>query len=108
LFSWVPSRIEENPLTDLIATALNDPNPDVRGQAADVLGEVKDPRSVERLIENLKEEANPDVRVRIVVALRKIGLKTAVPALQTQLDRETEQEVVDWIKKALESIDQKK
>ena len=59
---------------------LADPDPEVRAQAAKVVGEVKEPKSFEALI-GLLDDASPRVRFFAAIALGKLGRSEAVGPL---------------------------
>jgi HEAT repeat protein len=71
------------PAVQPLILALNDDKSNVREAAAETLGRIEDPVSVEPLIQRLQDE---DIGIRIVIgnALTKIG-KPAVPALVRML-----------------------
>ena len=82
--------------------ALRDEDPSVRGAAARVLGEIKDPSAVHQLIEALKDE-DKYVRCKAAWALGEIGDKSAITPLKEQLalDRDlwVRSDLLDAIKK---------
>ena len=71
---------------ELLITALKDEDSDVRWEAAEILGKIKDPRAVESLITALKDKDSV-LQGRAVEALEKIG-KPAVEPLITALKDE--------------------
>jgi HEAT repeat protein len=60
---------------------LKDPNSGVRRNAADALGEIKDPRAVEPLIAALKDRDDYDLRQSVTSALRAIGTPAVEPLI---------------------------
>ena len=55
---------------EILIEALNEPDPDIRHRAVEVLGEIRDPRAVAPLIKTLKDE-NSSVQWRASEALEK-------------------------------------
>lgn len=78
--------IERSQAMPLIEAALFEmDDAQVRGHAAACLGTLKDPRSVDALV-NLLPDTDPFVRTRTAVALGKIGEPKAIPALVAVID----------------------
>jgi HEAT repeat protein len=70
--------------SDQIIKALEDPSPQVRRQAASTLAKLRDPRSVQALLQQLDE--HPDlVEEETVEALGDLGDEAAVPILNRML-----------------------
>ncbi|WP_230742336.1 HEAT repeat domain-containing protein [Methanooceanicella nereidis] len=63
-----------------LIVALKDPNMDVRGNAAWILGSIRDERAIEPLIGMLKDE-ELEARVVAGVALIKIGMPAVEPLI---------------------------
>jgi HEAT repeat protein len=83
-FSGCGDRSPESRRLALALDRLSQQDPQVRVEAARELGEMRDPRAVERLI-RLVSDIRPDVRQAAVDALGAIGDKRAVPVLREQL-----------------------
>ena len=75
------------PTVELLINVLTDKEGQIRGQAAETLGEIGDLRAVIPLISTLKDE-NPWVRMTAVNALGNIGDARAVEPLQNVLNDE--------------------
>lgn len=76
-------EIPENALRALLA-ALQDPDPDLRAVAAEVLGYMANPAAINPLLERLQDE-NPKVREAVAGALGDIREAIAVPGLLVAL-----------------------
>ena len=61
--------------------ALLDPDPDVRTDAAEALGQIKAESAVEALLANVEGDPEGDVRIAAVRAVAEIGSNTAVDGL---------------------------
>ncbi len=73
-----------------VMTRLDDPNTDVRKEAAEALGRIQSPDSVEALIERLNN-ADYGIQQQAAKALGKIGDKRALPSLIACLDSSSEE-----------------
>jgi len=72
------------PAVDLLIVALNDKNADIRKNAAEALGEIKDTRAINPLIASLGDE-DTNVRKNAAEALGKIGDIRAIEPLVASL-----------------------
>ncbi len=66
--------------TDALVRALDDPNPDVRRQAAISIGESRDPAATAALLSEL-DDPEVDTRPEVIRALGRVGSAEAVPHL---------------------------
>jgi quinoprotein glucose dehydrogenase len=73
-----PSQIASG--LDAMSGLLSDPNPEVRAQAARVLGNCRYPNSFESLVRAL-QDGNPRVRFFAALGLAKLGRVDAAPAI---------------------------
>ncbi len=78
----------------------------VRRSAAELLGSTADEAAIDALIPVLKDE-NRFVRQEVVLALKKIGDSRAVEHLTQALDTERNEFVIDFIRVALERLQNK-
>lgn len=69
------------PAVDPLVASLRDSHPTVRGMAAEALGRIQDPRTIEPLIRALERDEDYLVQVAAVAALRKKSDPRAVDAL---------------------------
>ena len=77
------------PSIEVLAKVLNDRNNQVRKHAAQALGEIKDARAVESLIQVLKD-SDSDVLGEAVSALEKIGIASVVPLIRALKDMDSQ------------------
>lgn len=77
------------PSIDALAKVLNDRNNQVRKHAVQALGEIKDARAVESLIQVLTD-SDVDVLGDAVSALEKIGIASVEPLIQALKDRDSQ------------------
>jgi len=75
------------PALEALLPVLTIPDPDVRKFVADILGDIRDPRSVPALITRLVEDDDENIRVAAAEALGKIRDRRAVDALLGCLNR---------------------
>lgn len=88
----------------LIELLRNSGNYRVRVQSAQSLGRIRDPSTVEPLVESLQDE-HPAVRAAAALALGRIGAPAALPALRRlAADRDQPAEVVSQAESAIEQI----
>ena len=73
---------------NLLISSLNDDAPNVRSEAAAVLGNLKHQPAIPNLIE-LLNHPEAETRKSAALSLMKIGDRNSIPALQTALERET-------------------
>jgi HEAT repeat protein len=85
-----------------VLARLDDPDPDVREEAARALGRIRAPETVEPLIQHLRDPACT-IRPEAAYALGQIGDARAVPALVENLSSPTP-EIQDACARALEMI----
>jgi len=76
----------------------------VVGQVANVLGELGDKKAVETLIGAL-ENKSKYVLSQVANALGKLGDKRALKPLKQALEKETDEYVIDEIKKTLKKLE---
>jgi HEAT repeat protein len=76
---------KEREIKKLINALKQDPNPRVRMQAAEALGEIRDPKSVDPLIQALRDE-NWEVRRNAKEALGKMGVPAVEPLIRALKD----------------------
>jgi HEAT repeat protein len=81
---------------------LSDTNPNIRGSAANALGETKDPMAVELLLEALNDE-NEFVRASTVASLGRIASESSLEQLLEKKD-DTSEEVRYALVKALSNF----
>lgn len=74
-------KLQDPGCLEALIHALQDPNEDVRLQAAFAIGQLGLPEAEFVLIDHLKEEKAVAVQKRIIEALGKIGTKTSIPIL---------------------------
>jgi HEAT repeat protein len=98
-------RLEYRKDLEPLFAALRHKDDDVRGDAANALGEIGDPRAVEPLASALKDETS-HVRQLAAYALGDIGDQKAVEPL-TQALRDENEYVQHAAEKALEEIKEK-
>jgi quinoprotein glucose dehydrogenase len=66
----------------VLGPLLGDPDPEVRGQAAKVLGEIREPKAIDGLV-GLLEDSSPRVRFLAAIAVGKLGSARGIgPVLQ--------------------------
>lgn len=84
---WVPDALKEfgEPAVKLLLSGLNAKNPKRRSAAATALGEIRETKAVEPLIDLLQSEPDGDVRSSIAFALGFIGDKRAMDVLTNTL-----------------------
>ena len=82
---------------------MRDQGPDVRSAVAAALGDLRDPRAVDPLIQALKDE-HKTVRVAAAIALADIGDKRAATAISETIANEREEESRSQIKEALNRL----
>src|SRR5262245_17744508 len=75
-------------VTELMAQ-LSHPNPDVQGKAVDRLGELRDSRAVEPILQ-LLDSADGYLQLRCVTALEKLRDIRAIPRLIQLLEKTTD------------------
>ena len=78
--------------TEALAPFLTDADPEIRAQAAKVLGHARTAAAAAGLIP-LVQDANPRVRYFATVALGRLGHRPAMPAVVTMLAADQEQDV---------------
>ncbi len=71
--------------TEALLAALQDESAYVRFAAAKTLGGLGDPRTIDSLIQVLKEDESPNVRGRAAWALGNIGVKSGLESLLASL-----------------------
>jgi len=71
-------KIYKDDPVDVLIDVLKDSDKEIRIVAADTLGKIKDPRTVEHLIDVLSDK---DLRITAIWALGNIRDRSAVPAL---------------------------
>jgi len=76
------------PAVAQLIAALEDANHLIRMNAADALGEIRDPRANPPLLAHLEKDAHRLVRIAAAYALGKIGKKESVPLLMAVLAEE--------------------
>ncbi len=72
--------------TALYLKNLDDSEPLVRLQAADALGNIPDPSTIDDLIEHMREDISPDVKISCADALRNFSDGKVISALVDVLD----------------------
>jgi hypothetical protein len=98
-----PVRADER-TERLIELLRNSGNYRVRVQSAQSLGRIRDPSTVEPLVESLRDE-HPAVRAAAALALGRIGSAEAVPALRRLVaDQDQPAEVVSQAQGAIQQI----
>jgi HEAT repeat protein len=89
--TWeLKSRVRDQKTPEMVSallTALKDSEPEVRKNAAEALGEIKDPRAVEPLLEALKDPSSVSVAS---LALSEIKDPRALPVLLKMLGDESQ------------------
>jgi HEAT repeat protein len=80
-----------------------DEAPDVRAAVATALGDLRDPRAVDPLVQLLKDEREM-VRAAVAFALADIGDKRAVAALDEAIVNEKQEETRTQMKEALQRL----
>ena len=108
----IAEQEEEEKAFDLIVQSLNDPAPNVRSEAAAVLGNLTYKPAVPKLIELLNHEEG-ETRKSAALALMKIGDRTVLKPLEVALSQESEAGVkkaialaVSLLKKKVEEGDE--
>ncbi len=95
---------DKKPVPALIEALKNDTYKDVRGSAANALGDIKDKKAVPALIEALKNDASANVRGLVAHNLGEIKDKQAVPALIEALKNDRDEFVRKFAASALGEI----
>ncbi|MGA3067861.1 MAG: HEAT repeat domain-containing protein [Tepidisphaeraceae bacterium] len=72
--------------TSLFVTNLDDSEPLVRMQAADALGNIPDPSTVDDLIDHMRNDISPEVKIACADALRNFKQGEVISALVEVLD----------------------
>ncbi|MFQ5872680.1 MAG: HEAT repeat domain-containing protein [Dehalococcoidia bacterium] len=80
----------------LIERLRQDPDPDVRMEAAAALGKLASVEATEALIDSLRQDPDGDVRIQACIALGDIGHTRALDTLITSLTDEESVDVDDW------------
>jgi HEAT repeat protein len=89
-------RRELHAALPMFVHALNDPDSDVRGEAADALGRIGDPRTGRDLFWRYAVEDDPYVRAQLAWALGYTGYRPAVPLLIDALASEASED--KWLR----------
>jgi HEAT repeat protein len=82
----ISSNVAQAAVVDVLITALNDPNMDVRWRVAEALGKIGDPRAIEPLIVAL-HDSHKYVRTHAANALVRIGTPAVMPLSVVLHDR---------------------
>jgi quinoprotein glucose dehydrogenase len=85
------------PATSALETLLHDKDPEVRAQAAKVMGERRLPNGYEGLVELLQDES-PRVKFFAAMSLGKLGQPAAVPSLLQMLRNNADRDA--WLRHA--------
>lgn len=80
----------------LLIQALSYPDAELRGDAAEALGELGEARAVEPLIQTMRNDGQPVPRWKAMTALGRLGDRSAVPELVELLARLLELPAEDW------------
>jgi HEAT repeat protein len=95
------ARAAVDPLCAMLNNAKEGPDP--RRNAANALGQIRDPKALPALIHGLDDQ-NVNVRWSSANSLGNIGAESAVDALLTRLEAEKEERVLEVLVKALRTI----
>jgi HEAT repeat protein len=80
------NRCRAQGYTDLYLKNLDDSEPLVRLQAADALGNIPDPSTIDDLVDHMRNDISPDVRIACTDALRNFPQGEVISALVEMLD----------------------
>lgn len=83
---------------------LQNPSPDLRMNALAVLGELKDPDTVDRIASTLSDR-EPRVRFYAIQALAKIVSDSSARALTARIDAESDPYLKSELRRASKSVD---
>ncbi|MCW8132093.1 MAG: HEAT repeat domain-containing protein [Planctomycetota bacterium] len=98
------SNLADAAAVDALCKGLEDKDEQVRGQCVSGLAKVKDPRAVQPLLNLLKNEDKPGIRLRAAAALGAIKEPASLDALMKALDEEKDQRVRMAIASAVRAI----
>jgi HEAT repeat protein len=82
--NWMCYRVGKRELhaaLPMLVHALNDPDPQVRGEAADAIGRIGDPSTGHDLLKRYEVEDDPGVRFWLLLAMGHTRYAPALPAL---------------------------
>lgn len=99
----IQEKSEDGPV-DILINALDDPAEIVRSEAAAVLGNLAHTPAVPKLIP-LLQHSEWETRKSAALSLMKIGDKTALPALQATLEKESDEAAQRILQLAISQLD---